>query len=71
MRMSTEQLRECMAYSASRSMIMVVGAAVVMVVAMSMITSGSAVMVGLVHWIGGLREMPLLYDTCAYVNICS
>lgn len=58
MRMSTEQLRERMAYPAEASRwMMVMIAAVVMVVAMSMIASGSAVMVGLAHGIGGLRDV--------------
>jgi hypothetical protein len=45
-------------------------AAVVMVVAMSM-TRGSGVIVGMAHGIGGIREMPSLYDICAYVNVCN
>jgi hypothetical protein len=69
--MSTDQLRERMAYPASRSMMMVVIAAVVMVVAMSMIAGGSGVIVGMAHGIGGIREMPSLYDICACVNICN
>jgi hypothetical protein len=69
--MCANQLRERMAYPASRSMMMVVIAAVVMVVAASVIASGSDVIVGLAHGIGRLREMPSLYDICAYVNICS
>jgi hypothetical protein len=52
-------------------MMMVVITAVVMVVAMSMITRGSGVIVGMAHGIGGFREMPSLYDICAYVNICN
>jgi hypothetical protein len=52
-------------------MMMVVITAVVMVVAMSMITRGSGVIVGMAHGIGGFREMPSLYDICAYVNVCN
>jgi hypothetical protein len=29
------------------------------------------VIVGMAHAIGGFREMPSLYDICAYVNICN
>ena len=50
-----------MAYPASRSMMMVMIAAVLMVVAMSMIASGSAMVVGLAHGIGGLRDLHYRY----------
>ena len=52
-------------------MMMVVIAAVVKVVAMPRIASGSGVLVSMAHGLGGLREIPSLYDICAYVNICS
>jgi hypothetical protein len=67
--MSADQLRERMSYPASRSMMIMI-AAVVMVVAKPRIVSGSAVVVGLAHGIGGLGEMSSLYDICAYVNTC-
>jgi hypothetical protein len=73
MRVSADQLRERMAYpvEATRSMMMVVIAAVVMVVAMSMIASGSVVLVSMAHGMDGVKREPSLYDICAYVNICS
>jgi hypothetical protein len=58
MRVSADQLRERMAYpvEATRSMMMVVIAAVVMVVAMSMIASGSVVLVRMAHGMDGVKR---------------